>query len=215
MLGALDARGLITDHGRALAGLPLHPRLAHMLVRAGAGAAELAALLADRDPLGRGAPVDLSLRLDAIRDPRGYAERHPHPANRGAVERIRAEAKAPVRQAGRGDRAMSAAEMAALAYPDRIGLRRKGEAPRYVLSGGKGAVMPEGDPMAGTRLIVATDLDGDPREARIRQAIRITEAEIRGLLRGSDRLAGPVRMGQARAPRHRPPAGALRRARPR
>ena len=41
--------------------------------------------------------------------------------------------------------------------------------------------MPEGDPMAGARLIVATDLDGDPREARIRQAITITEAELRGL----------------------------------
>lgn len=182
MLGALDARGLITDHGRALAGLPLHPRLAHMLVRAGTAAAGLAALLADRDPLGRGAPVDLALRLEAIRDPRAYAERHAEPAHRGAVERIRAEAGRLARQAkGAGTAEMSAAEMAALAYPDRIGLRRKGEAPRYVLSGGKGAVMPEGDPMAGARLIVATDLDGDPREARIRQAIRISEAEIRAL----------------------------------
>ena len=182
MLGALDARGLITEHGRALAALPLHPRLAHMLARAGADAAGLAALLADRDPLARAAPVDLSLRLDAIRDPRAYAERHPHPANRGAVERIRAEAKRLARQAkDRSEATLSAAEMAALAYPDRIGLRRKGAAPRFVLSGGKGAVMPEGDPMAGARLIVATDLDGDPREARIRQAIRISEAEIRAL----------------------------------
>jgi ATP-dependent helicase HrpB len=180
MLGALDTRGRVTEHGRALAALPLHPRLAHMLARAGPGAAELAALLADRDPLARAAPVDLSLRLAAIHDPRGYAERHPHPANRGAVERIRAEAKRLARQA-HGNSGMSAAEMAALAYPDRIGLRRKGAAPRYILSGGKGAVMPEGDPLAGTRLIVATDLDGDPREARIRQAIQISEAEIRAL----------------------------------
>ena len=69
--------------------------------------------------------------------------------------------------------------LAALAYPDRVGLRRKGEAPRYVLSGGKGAVLPETDPMAGARLIVATDLDGDPREARIRQAVEISDAELR------------------------------------
>ncbi len=72
-------------------------------------------------------------------------------------------------------------EMAALAYPDRIGLRRPGDAPRYVLSGGKGAVLPEADPLAATRLIVAPDLDGDPREARIRQAAALTEAELRGL----------------------------------
>ena len=180
LLGALDDKGLITAHGRDLAGLPLHPRLAHMLAVAGAPAAPLAALMADRDPLARGAPVDLSLRLEALRDPKGYAARHPWPANRGAVERIRTEARR-LRGKAQKDNAMSAAEMAALAYPDRIGLRRKGDAPRYVLSGGKGAILPETDPLAGTRLIVATDLDGNPREARIRQAIDISEPELRRL----------------------------------
>jgi ATP-dependent helicase HrpB len=180
MLGALDARGAITDHGRALAGLPLHPRLAHMLQIAGPGAAPLAALLAERDPLPRSAPVDLALRLSAIADPRAYAERHPWDPHRPVLERIRTEARR-LRAQAKGGGGMSAAQMAALAYPDRIGLRRKGEAPRFVLSGGKGAVMPEGDPLAGARLLVASDLDGDPREARIRQAIAISEAELRAL----------------------------------
>jgi ATP-dependent helicase HrpB len=58
-------------------------------------------------------------------------------------------------------------------------LRRKGDDPRYVLSGGKGAVMDAADPLAGTRLIVATDLDGDTREAGIRQAATISERELR------------------------------------
>ncbi|MDT8326431.1 MAG: ATP-dependent helicase HrpB [Roseovarius sp.] len=182
MLDALDAQGRITAHGRILATLPLHPRLAHMLAIAGPDAAPMAALLADRDPLARGAPVDLTLRLAAIRDFNGYSERSPHVANRGAVERIKTEAKRLARQARRARKsAMSAAEMAALAYPDRIGLRRKGDQPRYVLSGGKGAILPEDDTLAAARLIVATDLDGNPREARIRQAIQITEGEIRGL----------------------------------
>jgi len=187
MLGALDGTGRITAHGRALAALPLHPRLAHMLTVAGPAAAPLAALMSDRDPLARGAPVELGLRLSAIRAPKRHAERSPHPANRAAVERIRAEAKRLARRAGAGERAgLSDAAMAALAYPDRVGLRRKGDQPRYVLSGGKGAAMPEGDPLAGARLIVATDLDGDPREARIRQAIRIEEAELRALF--ADRI---------------------------
>lgn len=180
MLGALDAQNRVTDHGKALAGLPLHPRLAHMLTLSGPDAALLAALLADRDPLPRGAPVDLSLRLAALRDPRVYADRHPWPANRGAIERIRAEARRLARTKRPGDR-LSDAEMAALAYPDRIGLRRKGDEPRYVLSGGKGAIIPEGDPLCATRLIVATDLDGNPREARIRQAIALSDAELRSL----------------------------------
>ena len=175
MLGALDADGRITDHGKTLAGLPLHPRLAHMLAVAGAQAAPLAALLADRDPLPRSAPVDLSLRLKALQNP-------PPEANRGTVERIRTESKRLTQKARRACKdAMSGAEMAALAYPDRIGLRRPGDAPRYVLSGGKGAVLPEGDPLCATRLIVATDLDGNPREARIRQAIALADAELRAL----------------------------------
>jgi ATP-dependent helicase HrpB len=180
-LGALDARGHITAHGRVLAGLPLHPRLGHMLAVAGPGAAPLAALLAERDLL-RGAGPDLSLRMQAIQRPGPEADR-------GVVERIRAEAKrleAAARgfaegglSTGRKDHSL--AEMAALAYPDRIGLRRKGEAPRWVLSGGKGAAMAPGLSLSGARLIVATDLDGDAREATVRQAVAISEAEVRGL----------------------------------
>ena len=178
-LGALED-GHITEHGRSLARLPLHPRLGHMLLRAGPEGAPLAALLAERDPI-RGAPADLSLRWQAVRDPRAYAERHPWPAHRGTIERIRLEAKRLARLVPETEARLSLAEMAALAYPDRIGLRRKGDQPRYVLSGGKGAVAPEGDPLGAERLIVATDLDGDPREARLRQGSAISEAELRGL----------------------------------
>ncbi|MBP7003654.1 ATP-dependent helicase HrpB [Amaricoccus sp.] len=73
-----------------------------------------------------------------------------------------------------------------LAYPDRIGRRRPGEAPRFLLSGGKGAALPETDPLAGAPFLVAADLDGDPREAAIRLAAPLTEAEIRAL--HADRL---------------------------
>ena len=182
MLGALDTQNRITDHGRALAALPLHPRLAHMRALAGPDAAPLAALLAARDPLGRGAPVDLSLRLEALRDLKSFTDRRPYQVNRAALHTIRDEAK---RLRGglppRDGAPLSPAEMAALAYPDRIGLHRKGDVPRFVLSGGKGAILDEGDPLAAARLIVVTDTDGNPREARIRQAIAISEGEIRTL----------------------------------
>lgn len=177
-LGALK-NGRITDHGRALAALPLHPRLGHMLQVAGPEAALLAALLAERDPL-RGATVDLGLRLEALADPKGFAARRPYQADRGTIERIRSEAKRLQRMA-KGAAHMSVGEMAALAYPDRVGLRRKGDAPRYVLSGGKGAVLRDDDPLAGQRLLVALDLDGDTREARMRLAAPLAEAELRAL----------------------------------
>jgi ATP-dependent helicase HrpB len=169
-LGALDAAGHITPHGRRLAALPLHPRLGHMLASAGPAAAPLAALLNDRDPL-RGEGCDLAPRLAALRRPKGNP----------ALERIAQEARRLARLAGDTARELSPAEQAALAYPDRIGLRRPGDAPRWVLSGGTGAEMDPADPLAGSRLIVATDLDGRGREARIRQAAALTEAELRAL----------------------------------
>ncbi|WP_152452313.1 MULTISPECIES: ATP-dependent helicase HrpB [unclassified Roseivivax] len=181
-LGALDTEGRVTAHGREMAAMPLHPRLAHMLARAGAGSAPLAALLAERDPL-RGAQVDLVLRLEALRDPKGFAVRRGGEVHRGTIERVRVEAKRLARLAP-DDQGLSPAQMAALAYPDRVGLRRTGDAARFALSGGKGAFMADDDPLAGARLIVATDLDGNPREARIRQAIRIEEAELRAVFEG-------------------------------
>jgi ATP-dependent helicase HrpB len=180
MLGALDDQGRITRHGRQIAALPLHPRLAHMLSIAGKPGAPLAALLSDRDPIiPRNS--DLSLRLEALRDLRKFQDERALPVNRPALERIRAEAKRLTQSIKPKPDTLSAAEMAALAYPDRIGLRRKGDAPRYQLSGGKGAVMDETDALANTRFLVVTDTDGNPREARIRQAIAITPAEIRNL----------------------------------
>jgi ATP-dependent helicase HrpB len=172
MLDALDAKGRITAHGRALVKLPLHPRLAHMVARGGPRAATLAALLAERDPM-RGGGIDLTLRMDAIAGKRMAADVH-----QPSLARIRQEAK----RLGRGQNASGPDDigvLAALAYPDRIGLRRKGGAPRFVLSGGKGAVLTETDPMASERLLVATDLDGDPREAKVRQAARLSENDLR------------------------------------
>ncbi|MEO1639699.1 MAG: ATP-dependent helicase HrpB [Pseudomonadota bacterium] len=172
-LGALDAENRITAHGRALAATPTHPRLAHMLQVAGAEAAPLAALLSARDPL-RGAPADLALRLSALKG------RYDGPGQvvPAAIGQIKAEVSRLANGLPKGA-GLSLGQMAALAYPDRIGLRRKGKDPRYVLSGGKGAFMTPEDPLAGQRLIVVTDLDGDTREARIRQAAALTEKELR------------------------------------
>lgn len=179
-LGALEG-GRLTDHGRALAALPVHPRIGHMLLKAGPHAATMAALLGERDPL-RGAPPDINLRLAALRDPRGFEKDHPFAVSIPTVQRIREEAKRLSRAVQDIENAdYSAAQMAALAYPDRIGLRRAGDAPRWVLSGGKGAAMEAGQPLSAARIIVATDLDGDQREASLRQAIAITEAELRAL----------------------------------
>src|SRR5262249_36845262 len=64
-LGAIDPEGRLTEHGRAIAALPLEPRLAHMLIDAkcrgfAAAAADIAVLLTERG-LGGNDP-DLEMR---------------------------------------------------------------------------------------------------------------------------------------------------------
>ncbi len=176
-LGALDNAGRITDHGRAVAALPLHPRLAHMLLSGGRDAPLLAALLADRDIL-RSASTDLMLRVDAVRDTARFRKSTGLDPHRATVMRVQEEARRLKRQ-HKCEAPASIATMAARAYPDRVGLRRPGDAPRFILSGGKGALLPDGDALGAERLIVATDLDGDPREARIRQAVALTWDDLR------------------------------------
>ncbi|MBT8152614.1 ATP-dependent helicase HrpB [Epibacterium ulvae] len=180
LLGALDGHGRITAHGKALAKLPLHPRLGHLLLNAGPAAAPLCALCGETDPL-RGAPPDLALRMELLRDSKAFAQRRRFQVNRQAVDRIKSETKRLQRQAPDKTSDLSPAAMAALAYPDRIGQRRKGDIPRFVLSGGKGAVMDAADGLANAPFLVAIDTDGNPREARIRMAAQITLSEIRTL----------------------------------
>ena len=194
-LGALDADGRITAHGRGLARLPLHPRLGHMTIEGqrlgvGALACDLAALLEARDPLrGQGgpAPTDLGLRLVALRDPARVAAEHPVELDRAAIEALRVEIRRLRAALPRGDGSGGGASpggVLSLAYPDRVAQRRPGPAPRYLLSGGKGVALPEMDRLAAAPMLVAADLDGDPREARVRRALAVAETEIRALHAG-------------------------------
>jgi ATP-dependent helicase HrpB len=185
-LGALDAGGAVTAHGRAMSALPLHPRLAHMLLRAralrlGATACDLAALLAERDVLrgdGRAPDADVRLRLAALRRERGAPG---HPVDAGALHRVREEARDLRRQLS-----VSAAEaddeaagvLLALAYPDRIAQRRPGAGGRYLLRNGRGAAFPEAQSLSGHPWLVAAELDDAGREGRIALAAPLELADV-------------------------------------
>ncbi|MBB4635230.1 ATP-dependent helicase HrpB [Longimicrobium terrae] len=189
-LGAIDAAGTITPHGRQMAGLPLHPRLAHMLLRAdqlglGALACDLAALLGERDVFRRGehpADVDVRLRLEALRDLEAgrRARTHGSAVDEGGLRRVMAESRELRRRlrtrAGENE-ASAAGLLLAMAYPDRIGQRR-GKAGRFLLRNGRGAAMAERDPLAGAPWIVAPELDGTGRESRVYLAASVDQAEI-------------------------------------
>ncbi|MGO8914567.1 MAG: ATP-dependent helicase HrpB [Stellaceae bacterium] len=190
-LGALDAAGGITAHGRAMAGIGLHPRLAHMaLIARGRGegrlAAEIAALLGERD-IVKTAPgqrdADLRLRLELLRD--AAAPRHLAPGltlDRGAAERARQGARQLQRQLRLRDEETtppgSAGRVLALAYPDRIAQRRPGAPGQFRLSSGRGAELPPTDALAAEEFLAAAELDGERRVARIFLAAPLARAEI-------------------------------------
>jgi ATP-dependent helicase HrpB len=188
-LGALDPGATISAHGRAMSRLPLHPRLAHMVLKSldlgdAATACDVAALLTERDVLGKGEGVpeaDIRSRLDLLR---GYGERAS--TDLEALRRARAEARrcrdSPLLRRGPRARAEtpSVGALVALAYPDRIAQRRPDSPGRYLLRNGLGATL---DPqsMTGEPYLAVAEVEGKQREGRILLAAPIALEEIDSL----------------------------------
>ena len=180
-LGALDDKSAIAPHGRAMARIGLHPRLAHLVLKGrelgqGRVAALLAAILSGRDflrlPPGQ-RDADLRHRVDiALGGKRDGALRQIQESARRLTPRS-ATAETP-------DIAMTGA-LLSVAYPDRIGRRRAGTAGRYLLSGGRGAALPEGDPLGNEEYLAVADLDGSTQDSRIYLAAPVTAGEIEEL----------------------------------
>jgi ATP-dependent helicase HrpB len=196
-LDALNAQGRLTAVGRDMARLPVHPRLAHMLLAARALdavelAAQLAALLSERDVLrrGPGASVhdpDMRSRLELLRGESPLAD-----VNRNLLERVRRAAQALAAAVRALPGAAPAARkpappmelagaLLALAFPDRIGQRREGSDGRYLLANGRGAAFAGTVSLAREEFIVAVELDDREREARIDLAVPLTRALLEQL----------------------------------
>ena len=166
-LGALDPQGRITEAGTRMAALGAHPRLAAMMLAArdaceAALAADIAALLEERDPLRSGpdAPADIGLRLAAIADGDPAADRGALSRIRQAAAQYRRRLRLPMGARAAGD----PGRLLAAGFPDRIAQLR-GEAGSFRLAGGGGARMGRADRLANTKLlaIAALDLKAAPR----------------------------------------------------
>lgn len=168
-LGALDAEGRVTPQGRALSKLPCHPRIARMLLAADtperkALAADIAALLDEKDPLTGEGDVSVATRLDALR-----RERHGGCGGRwGRIVKI-ARQYAEMIMERHGDAgslhddnaSVNPYEVGALlasAYPERIGKAWREGVGTFQLSGGDLVAVESSDPLAGAEWIVAASM---------------------------------------------------------
>lgn len=185
-LGALDAGGAISPHGRSMAALGAHPRVAHMLLRAvelgeAPLACRLAALLQERDLFKGPAQQDsdLTLRVEALlRYERSGDSGGADPALLRSLQRECRNFLAQLQvQAGEQLRdSSSTGLLLSFAYPDRIGQKRGDGA--FLLSGGRGAAMTDGQPLARSSYIVAAGVDDRNGQGKIMLAADLSEEQL-------------------------------------
>ncbi len=199
-LDAIDASGRLTKAGKALARLPLHPRLAHMVV-AGAEdgdartAADLAVLIGERG-LG-GDDIDLGRRVERFRTDRSKR-----------AEDARAMASRWVRllDAKATGETLSPGHHLARAFPDRVA-QTAGPRGRFRLANGRQAQLDESHALAGASFIVVADLTGSATQGRIRSAAALDPAELETLfaphITSTTSLAFDAATGSVRARRQR------------
>jgi ATP-dependent helicase HrpB len=180
-LNALDADGRITPMGRAMARMGTHPRLARLLLAAAddgekALAADLAALLEERDPIrGREAPSDINLRLELL-----HGGDHPA-ADRATIQRIRRAAALHRRRLklhGTAPPGGEAGPLLAAGFPDHIAAKRGSMDGAFRLASGQGARLAATDPLGKAPLLAVADLELAGTEARIRMAAPLDLATL-------------------------------------
>lgn len=187
-LGALQHNGALSAHGKMMAQLPIHPRYAHMLLKAkgmhaGKIACTLAAILEEREIRGKsGLEIDLAARYEmyasgSIRD-------------QFVVKRIREQASRLELMVGldsknvrstseRSDARKLLGPLLALAYPERVAKRKSGD--KYQLSGNTIALLPKSSPLSNEEYLAVGEVDGAGNDIKIFLAEPITEADIRRL----------------------------------
>ena len=203
-LGALDANGSITPHGRALAGLPCHPRVAQMLLKADtperkALAADLAALLEEKDPLDT-PEAGVYIRLKALRDARQSRREGRWSRMCRIAEQYRKMVRVPVDDADPDP--FEAGALLAAAYPERIAKAWKDGVGRFCLAGGDLAAVDPSDPLAASEWLAVGSLHAAPGGVgRIFLAAPLGASDLKPYIRRRDVVAWDSRQGSVAARR--------------
>ncbi len=184
-LDAIDEVG-ITSRGKEMVRLPTHPRIAHMLslasheVSSKALASDVAAVLEERDPLGKEAGADLTLRVEALRRWRS-GERVA--AERSSLERIERLASSWRRflKVDADNALPSDFEIGRLllaAYPERVARQNNKQSEQYTLTNGFVVKLPPHDPLIYQPWLCAAQLDSGKGEGRIFLAAPVHENDL-------------------------------------
>ena len=217
-LGALDAAGRITSHGKAMAALPVHPRLSHMLLFArergdGPLACDLAALLGERDifpiapSLGKKIASDSDLldRVEALARWRGKGTERERQTGIDAAACRAVDRTADHLRRLMGIRTLPVPSspgtiglLLSKAYPDRIARQREPGSDRYLLANGQGGSLSPRSALHNAPFLVAVNMEGGERGDGL---IHLASAVSRDMLR-SECAADIVRLRVVEWDRH-------------
>ena len=209
LLDATNADNHLTPHGHQLAQLPCHPRIAQMITLATtpqlrALAADIAALLDERDPLAQDptAGTDITLRIEALRRARLHPANNPNPWTR--ITQIAHQYQHLTHAPANPDpnfNPTDAGLLLAAAYPERIASAQPAQPGLYHLSSGNTAQLPHTDPLATTPWIVAAHINPSASNPRIHLAAPLNPADLQPLTQHRDTITWDPKQGQIIAQR--------------
>ncbi len=185
-LNALE-NGKITEHGKKMHTLPCHPRVAHMMLIASENdkvhlAADIAALLEERDPLGKESGIDINLRIEALRRERA---RKSVGRKFSRIAKI-AEQYRSMFKCDENNSPVDPYETGVLlvhAYPERIACARPGNNAQFQLSGGNLAQAHHQDDLAHEPWLAIANLDARDGVGKIFLASSLNPKDLMPLLK--------------------------------
>ena len=206
MLGAIGEDGTVTPSGRRMASLPCHPRIAHMLIEAGspvdkALAADIAALLEEKDPLAESGNTDISERISTLRK-----ARHEHREGRTwsriarIAEQYRTMIRCPADDSDPDPYAVG--RLVAAAYPERIAKARPEGNGHYQMAGGGLAFVEREDINSSYEWLAIASLNvREGAEGRIFLAAPTDPADLGDMLTQRDIVSWDSKAGAVTARR--------------
>lgn len=190
-LGAVEADGKITRHGKQMAVLGLHPRLAHMILKGietgdGYLACQIAAVLSERDFIfftDSSRQADIVLRLEILNSTtkrKGEYDKNIK-LNRAVISKIQKTSLKYRNVAGIKNTQVNfnkAGMLLAFAFPERILQLRSSAGGNYLMAGGSGACFADGDFLAYEKYIAAASMDGNPVNSKVYLGAKFSETEL-------------------------------------